>query len=128
MKYLILFAFVFVANFSTAQSNYNAADFAQKPVWISMMDDENVNYFEALQAFDTYWKYHEKPEGESDMDVKKVTENKKRFSKKEIKASYAAAAMRMKIKKFNNWKEKMEPYVQDDGTILSPAKILNHNK
>jgi hypothetical protein len=127
MKYLFTIAFIFIANFCKAQSKYNAADFAIKPVWISMMDDEHVNYFEALQAFDMYWQHHAKPIGESDMDVKKDSENKKRFSKKELKANYAAAAMRMKIKKFNVWKEKMEPYVQDDGSILSPAQILNNN-
>jgi hypothetical protein len=127
MKYIFIMACIFSLSICHAQSKYNEQDFALKPVWITMMDDEHVNYFDALKAFEVYWQNHKMPEGESDMDVKKVEKNKKRFSKKEIKTNYASAAMRMKIKKFGVWKEKMEPYVQDDGTILLPARQFNNN-
>src|SRR3954468_443423 len=36
-------------------------DYARHPFWISMMDDEHVNYFEAVKAYEIYWRFHSKP-------------------------------------------------------------------
>ncbi|MBK8472461.1 MAG: hypothetical protein IPL33_09995 [Sphingobacteriales bacterium] len=39
-----------------AQKVYDKSLFASQPIWIEMMDDPNVNYYEAVEAFNTYWK------------------------------------------------------------------------
>jgi hypothetical protein len=125
MKTIIfIFLAISLASFSQAQSKYNSADYTTQPSWIIMMDDTNANYYEAIAAFEAYWANHKKPEGESDMDMKQVAKNKKRFSKREIKEARAEASMRMQIKKFEWWKMKMEPYVQEDGRLLMPAERL----
>ena len=31
------------------------------PYWIDMMNDSNVNYYDAVTAFDTYWENRVKP-------------------------------------------------------------------
>jgi len=123
-KVLFTFIGIGLVHLGAAQSKYSEKDFANKPIWISMMDEEHVNYFIALKAFDTYWANHKKPEGESDMDVQQTEKNKKRFSKREVREAREEAKMRMQIKKFNWWKNKMEPFVQDDGTIVLPAERL----
>ena len=93
-----------------------------------MMNDEDVNYFEAIKAFDLYWTTHSKPEGESDMDIKQTEKNKKRFSKREIKEAREEASMRMNIKKFDWWKNKMEPFVKEDGTIMNADERRKLNR
>ncbi len=51
MKKLILFLSILILHFNSfSQTKYNAADYTKKPVWIAMMDDEHVNYFETLKA------------------------------------------------------------------------------
>ena len=100
-----------------AQRQYTESDYAKKPVWISMMNDSSANYFQVKLAYETYWQYHTPPPGESDMDIKEKEKNKKRFSQKDINLARENARMRMAIKKYHWWLEKMEPYVQEDGHI-----------
>jgi hypothetical protein len=120
--YLILFSFSTTRVF--AQNANIIKEYATKPVWIAMMNDTNANYHEAILAYETYWINNTKPNGESDMDVTKTTKNKKRFSKQEIKEARQEAEMRMQIKKFDWWKNKMEPFVKDDGSIMTPSQRL----
>src|SRR5690348_1144632 len=48
-----------------------------KPAWIAMMDDPNVNYYEAVKQFDLYWKTREKPVVENEMFESAEDEAKK---------------------------------------------------
>jgi hypothetical protein len=124
MKKILLFLLIGAGtNTAIAQQQLDKALAAKNPVWIQMMDDTATNYLHAVEAFDIYWTTHKKPDGESDMDMLNVTKNKKRFSKKDIREARKEAAMRMKIKKFIWWKNKVEPYVQDDGTITTPYQL-----
>ena len=100
-----------------AQSGFSDAEYRKRPHWIQMMDEEHPNFFEIQKAFQLYWEQHTMPEGEGDMDVKKKESNKKRFSKRDIREAREEAAMRMAIKKYHWWVLKMEPYVQEDGSI-----------
>jgi len=129
MKKATLLLTLIITNYiSFSQTQYNPSDYIKKPVWIQMIDDEHINYFEALKAFEMYWTTHTKPEGESDMDIKQSEKNKKRFSKRELREAREEASMRMKIKKFDWWKNKMEPFVKEDGSIMTPdeRKKLTH--
>lgn len=110
-----------VGLYCTAQSQYNPDEYKKKPLWIQMMDDEKVNYFEIQKAYEAYWSAHTPPIGEGDMDVKQKEKNKKRFSKKEVRDAREDASMRMAIKKYKWWLQRMEPYVQDDGSIQRPT-------
>ncbi|MBL7771577.1 MAG: hypothetical protein JNM95_01800 [Chitinophagaceae bacterium] len=116
-KHLFLLFFLLAGGFLQAQTNYSLEDYKKKPYWISMMDEANPNYFEVQKAFTAYWEHHTMPEGEGDMNIKEKEKNKRRFSKKEIRIAREEAAMRMAIKKYRWWIMKMEPFVQDDGSI-----------
>ena len=118
-KLFLLCIFSIAISTSFSQTIYSTSDYTKKPIWINMMDDPHVNYWEAIKAYEAYWTSHTKPVGESDMDVKNVSKNKKRFSQREIREARAEAAMRMQVKKFEWWKTKMEPFVKEDGTIMT---------
>jgi hypothetical protein len=78
-----------------------------------MMNDSNVNYFEAVKAFDSYWKVHERPQPEDERFEKAA--NGEKAQGKNIPYS-------LEYKKFKRWQMEMKPYVQEDGHILYPYK------
>jgi hypothetical protein len=131
MKYFIyILLLIGSSSIAAGQHSIDHKLAAKQPIWIAMMDDTNANYLQAVEAFDIYFAHHQKPEGESDMDIKKVTKNKKRFTKREMREAHEEAYLRMQVKKFAWWKIKVEPYVQEDGRILTPTEriLLNNNK
>ena len=103
--------------------HYTVSDYAHKPVWIEMIKDTSVNFFEAQKAFDTYFQHHEKPEGEHDVIGERDAREKYPSKKKQRKVN-ADNAMRMEVKKYEHWHDRVLPYVQEDGHILSPAERL----
>ncbi|MBK7433720.1 MAG: hypothetical protein IPI66_07330 [Chitinophagaceae bacterium] len=100
-------------------------DYAQKPLWIKMMETESVNFNEALKAYDLYWQNHELPEEEGDRYTGR-SEPKTKLSKKEMKALREAADMRFQIKRFLNWKIMNEPYVKENGNIMTADEKLKY--
>ena len=115
---------VFVTNISNAQSRgYSDKDFARNPLWISMIKDTSVNYFQAERAFKIYFEHHAKPAGEND-EIGEYAKNEKYPSKKEKRKLQEQDRMRMEVKKYERWHDRMFPYVKADGTILSPSQRL----
>ena len=91
-----------------------------KPQWITMMDDPNVNYFEAVKNFNDYWQKRERPvvendqfESVGDKEKKEALERKK----KRLKADDPAVLYAFEYKRFLWWMHEMEPFVQPDGRI-----------
>ncbi len=104
-------------------------DYAKKPYWIKMMDVEGVNYREVLKAYDIYWQHHKLPEEEGDRYIGKGDQQKEKHSKKELKELKESEAMRFQIKKFEHWKIKNEPFVKENGNIMTAAERLKfHNQ
>lgn len=120
MKYLLLLGLLVCLYTIEAQNKFTSDDYRKKPVWIQMMQEEHPNYHEVVKAYNTYWETHTPPVGEGDMDKKRVKENNKRFTRKEVAQAREDAAMRMAIKRYHWWIARMEPFVQDDGSILRP--------
>ena len=130
---------------TNAQISYNKADFKDKPVWIKMMDDENVNYFLALEAFDTYWKGRELPNEENEeremsimppnpkdktavakynREIRERDEEQKReagktLNEKDLPEHEWKREMILQCKRFKDWKLSVKPFVQNDGHILT---------
>lgn len=111
------------------QKNYSDKYLSKHPVWIQMVDKEETNYFEATKAFDLYWKNRELPlEEEEVLDSKFQKERKadekgffyRLFHRNEEEARKYA----FEYKKFKHWQRSVEPYVQEDGRILSKAEQL----
>jgi hypothetical protein len=92
------------------------------PYWIDMMNDSNVNYYDAVTAFDTYWENRVKPtekDGEAVdiFDKQKTPEQKAQEELRSVEYVY-------EYKKFLNWKQSNKNLVKPDGTILTQEEIL----
>ena len=65
--FLILFTLLALTCFSApAQTNNTDSDnldYANFPYWIDMMQDHHANYYETVEAFNTYWKNREITKG-----------------------------------------------------------------
>lgn len=103
-------------------------DFAKKPYWIQMMDQESANFNEAVRAYDIYWQNNSMPEEEGDRYIEKNTPAKP-LSKKEYKAIREGDEMRFQIKRFKHWVLINEPFVKENGFIMTAEERLRvHNK
>jgi hypothetical protein len=104
-------------------SQYTDKDYAKKPLWINMMDDPKVNFFDIEKAYKIYWEHHVMPETESD-NVVQNKENNHHLSKRERRRIDADNDMRLAVKKYEWWHLQTLPYVQPDGRILTADERL----
>lgn len=95
------------------------------PIWIQMMSDTTMNYVEAKHAFEVYWEDRELPTEEHEIfaaseEAKKdgrIIASKKRKTKESN--TYA-----FEYKKFKHWLLRNEPFVKEDGYIMTPSERL----
>ena len=128
-------------NASQGKDNKNKAEQAKeqeketeaedKPEWVRMMDDPNVNYFRAVEAFDRYWKDRREPveveHSEEEKEYEKMLKRNGGDSEEEYEDDKEEAELnpyRTSWRRFNAWKREMYPYVQPDGSILTPEKQM----
>ena len=126
LRKLMLLSICLIAGYISHAQQVNAyteKDYARNPVWIKMIKDTAANYFEAEKAFKIYFRHHEKPEGEHDVIGERAKEEKNP-SKRERRRMQEEEHMRMEVKRYEHWRDKMAPYVQADGTILTPSQRL----
>ena len=121
--YIFLFCCCVVYTSQAQQKAYSEKEYAKTPVWIEMIKDTSVNFFDAENAYKTYFKHHEKPEGEQE-DIGEHAKREKHPSKREQRKMQKENHMRMEVKKYEHWRDRILPYVQPDGTILTPAQRL----
>lgn len=119
MKYFLLF--------SVMLTGLNA--FAQKsnpPAWIQMMENENTNYIEAVEAFNAFWKNKETPMMENEIFVASPEEKESEafISQKKKNPNSPAVKYAFEYKRFLHWMKKNEAWVQPDGRILSKEEQL----
>jgi hypothetical protein len=104
------------------QLNYSATaqNKTKPPLWVTMMDDPNVNYFEAVKNFNDYWKTREKPVEEGDL-FESVGDKEKEESikqkKRRLRTEDPAKKYAFEYKRFLWWMREVEPFVQTDGKI-----------
>ena len=114
-----------------AQTKYNEAEFKTKPVWITMMDDSAVNYYQAVKAFDMYWAGRIKPEEDAEKGEENRREEKerRRYEKKLAKMTAAERnefdRVNYQYKRFVNWMHEVKPYVQASGRILTRQQRID---
>ena len=106
-----------------AQTKFTEKEYSRNPMWISMIRDTAVNYFEAEKAFKIYFEHHAKPAGEQE-DIGSSPDRDKKLSKKKLRELNDENNMRIEVKKYERWHEKVRPYVQRDGSIMPPSKRL----
>ncbi|TDE44340.1 hypothetical protein E0I26_08180 [Flavobacterium rhamnosiphilum] len=99
------------------------------PEWVKAMEDPNANYYQAVAAFDAYWKNKVKPIEEDEMfetggeKEKEEALREKRHHK--LKADDPAVIYVYDYKRFQRWKVEMLPFVQADGRIQSMDDRVN---
>ncbi len=121
--YITLGCILFSMQADAQATKYTEKDYARTPVWIEMLDDTLANYFEVEKAFNTYFKHNELPASEHDMIGEYKEREKNPSKRKQIKVEQDSY-LRRQVKKYHRWHEKMLPYVQEDGRILTPTERL----
>ena len=107
-----------------SQTQKKSFNYSKKPYWIEMMKDPKANYFETGKAYDAFWENRKQPKEEDDIIGQSKTEEAKRgflsrwFKSKEEREEEEIKKYALDVKKYKHWKLKVEPYVQEDGTIL----------
>ena len=126
MKRFMLLFITLTAGFyiHAQQAHYSEKDYARNPVWIQMIEDEHINYFEAEKAYKIYWQHHDSPGSEHDV-IGEHAQREKIPSKRQQKKIRQDDNMRMEVKKYQRWHERVLPYVQKDGTNLSKQEQLD---
>jgi len=124
-KIYFLLIVLFFGNLCYAQQAkvYTVKEYAKNPVWISMIKDTSVNFFEAERAFNIYFEHHPKPNGENEQ-IGEYAKSEKYPSPKEKRKMQDQDHMRIEVKKYERWHDRMFPYVKADGTILTPTQRL----
>lgn len=125
---LLLLLSLFLSKSSFAQKSKSNPNYSNQPYWIEMIKDPKVNYFEAVKAYDSFWANREKPMEEDQIigqdKSKKETFWKRWFNTKEEKRKKEYQKYALEVKKFEHWKMKVMPYVQEDGSILDADQQL----
>ena len=120
---------------ANAQTNSGATTASNQPIWVQMMSDENVNYFEAVEAFNSYFKTHPMPDLEveeelmggdlkakEDYEKEMKRDNKSTLTEQERKSMVEREQMNYQVKRFRNWMKESKPFVQADGHILTSSE------
>ena len=131
MRRLLFFIFSFLLVSSALAQEIvlpkNDNYYRKNPVWIQLMVDENVNFFEIEKAFELYWENREKPLEEHDVigEAKENDKMEKRYIKRLFKkTTLTDKELAFEVKRYNQWKMLVLPYVQNDGSILTKDQQL----
>ena len=149
IHFRLLLVMIILATKLPVKSFAQTSDYKNNPEWIKMIDNPASNYFEAIKAYETYWKYHEKPEGEEEkMEInnnhssgkisdqeKEEAEEKQRadsikvFTQQELLELENKREMIYQCKRFQSWILEVKSFVQNDGRILNQKERLDiYNK
>ncbi len=124
----IIVLFILFSNLLLAQDKGKHVNYTKYPYWISMMNDPQVNYFEAVKAYDNFWAKHKKPREENEIiGQKKEAKPKQNVFQRLFKSHEEEDTDKYSLdcKKFEHWKLIVKPYVQENGRILSADEQLN---
>ncbi|HET6228164.1 MAG TPA: hypothetical protein VFF27_17925 [Bacteroidia bacterium] len=98
------------------------------PVWKDMIDDTTANYFEVQKAFELFWAGKSLPEDEEEVIGEKgrLRNNmiNRIFNSRELKEQELRETYAFDYKRYRRWLIKMEPYVKEDGSIMTPSERL----
>jgi len=115
-----------------AQKEDKSPNYKKNAVWIQMMDDPNVNFFEAEKAFNTFWEGRGEPEKEQGEEHEEENHSIiKRIFISEEKLEWENLQYATEYKRYKQWRMDVLPFVQDDGSILSKEEqdeIRRHSR
>ena len=118
----------------TAQQPYppidtsNYAVYRIQPVWKDMINDTSANFFEVQKAFELFWNGKELPLEEDDIIGEKGRLKNsfvnKLFNSRELKEQQLRESLAFDYKRYRRWLIKTEPYVKEDGSIMTPTERI----
>jgi len=147
MKFIITLILLCILSLkSFGQIKYSRKEYTNKPMWIQMMNDTSVNYFETVKAFRIYFKRRPLPkepnevEGTDRFEIEVGLENeedgatmedkirertKEKIRQEDLEArrvnrnepSYSA-----EVRAFRGWFYSIKPWVKADGRIIGPKE------
>lgn len=128
----IIFLMLCIFQIAQAQEKKNTprSDDKTNPNWILMMEDPQVNYYEAVKAFDAYWEGKIEPEEEDELITEGKITSLEADSLRNARASWTQVQrndyenIKYQFKRFKDWKRTVFPFVQSDGRILSEQERL----
>jgi hypothetical protein len=102
--------------------------YKSSPVWKEMLEDPNANYFEVQKAFQLFWEGKEMPLEEDDViGERRGLKNNfitRTFNARELKEQQEREALAFDCKKYGWWLIKTEPFIHDDGSLMSAEEKL----
>jgi hypothetical protein len=121
--FLLCACLAFAASFAQTRNDQYYRD---HPVWIEMMEQENVHFLTAVKAFDLYWEHREKPATEHELFSASVEEKEKTdfIKSKKQKRETEAVRYAFEYKKFLRWQQKVQSYLNADGTVMNAAQRI----
>lgn len=116
-----------------AQKEDKSPNYRKHAVWIQMMDDPNVNFYEAEKAFNTFWEKRGEPEKERGGEEHEGEKHSivKRIFVSEEKLEWENLQYAGEYKRYRQWRMDVLPFVQSDGSILSKEEqdeIRKHSR
>ena len=107
------------------QAQQKTSNSIKDAIWIKMIDDPNVNYYEAIKAYDDYWLTHKKPaEIEDNLAEKEKQGPAPQTATPTREEKIYEDQMRYQVKRFENWLREEKPFVQENGHILTPQERI----
>ena len=130
IAFISMLTLLIISSDLISQTTSKRINYSKHPYWIEMMNDPKANYFETVKAYEQFWQNKKLPLEEDDIigqTKKEPTKNNflsKWFKSKEEREEEEIRKYSFDIKKFNHWKLKVTPFVQEDGTILDADERL----
>jgi hypothetical protein len=124
IKFLILLLPLLAVTYCMAQQKN--ANWREEAVWIKMIDDPNVNYYEAIKAYNEYWKTHKKPVEQED-DKAELDKSGEKPTARPVptrEEKIYEDEMTYQIKRFETWVREEKPFVQENGRILTQQERI----
>jgi hypothetical protein len=98
------------------------------PMWKDMINDPHANFFEVQKAFQVFWEGKSLPTDEDDIigEKRKLKNNliNRTFNAGELKEQAEREALAFDCRKYRWWLIKTEPFIHDDGSIMSDEEQL----
>lgn len=106
----------------------------ETPKWVTMMEDPNVNFYEAVKEYESFWSTREKPKKEAEifdalngkgresgksLEEMEADRLAKLVPKMEGRALEEMEYLKYQSKRFDKWVLEVKPWVQADGHILT---------
>lgn len=125
----LLFVFVHSA-IAQEKKDITRTDDKTNPNWILLMQDPQVNYYDAVNAFEAYWDGKIEPEEEDELITEGKITRPQADSLRNARAAWTQVqrneyeTLKYNFKRFKDWKRTVFPFVQSDGRILSEQERL----